>query len=552
MEWMSETSPISKGSLQAYVGRQPILKSVSGERPTFNLIGPEPIGDQLALMGLDVGTTGCKASIFDESGVEIHSAYREYPLICRKPAWAELEPNQVWTKVKESIREATGGTDTVVRSVSVSAQGEAFLPLSKEGKPLYNSIVTPDQRAQEETRYLEETFGRKFLFEKTGMVLFPIYTLNKILWIRENEPRIFEKTAKFLCWEDYVNYKLTGRAAIDHSLANRTLMFDIKKRRWSEEILQQLDLGEDLLAETMPGGEVVGEVTREASRETGMEPGVTVVAGGHDQACGCLGAGVVAEGPLYDVTGTVECLMPAVSSPILTDEMLKGGFGNYCHVVPGKYLILGYNMTAGTVLRWFRDNFAQEVVKEALDASKSVYSLFDEFAESVPPGSEGLLLLPYFMGAATPNWDTHARGTIIGLTLAHGKSHVIRAIMEGITYELRNNLEALKKAGVEAHEIRAVGGGARSTFWCQLKSDVTNVPVVVPRVSEASSLGAAMLAGIGCDTFRDFEEAVERTYQLDRTYTPDPKGAYERGFRLYRELYSGVSGLYPSLSEISP
>jgi xylulokinase len=275
-----------------------------------------------------------------------------------------------------------------------------------------------------------------------------------------------------------------------------------------------------------------------------------VVAGGHDQACGCLGAGVIEEGPLYDVTGTVECLMPSLSAPVLSDKMLNGGFGNYCHVVPGKFLILGYNMTAGSVLRWFRDNFARELVEKARAGGKPIYSIFDGLAESIPPGSEGLMLLPYFMGAATPNWDTSARGTLVGLTLAHGKAHVIRAIMEGITYELRNNLEALVGSGIRADEIRAVGGGARSSFWCQLKSDITHLPVVVPEAPEASSLGAAMLAGIGSGVYRDFSDAVKSTYQPTRTFEPEPKEAYERGFGLYREIYSGISGLYPLLSEI--
>jgi len=506
----------------------------------------------MILMGLDVGTTGCKASLFDESGKGISSAYREYPLICRKPAWAELDPSEVWKSIRDSIREALhkAGGGKELLSLSVSAQGEAFLPISREGKPLYNSIVTPDQRAQAETGFLEKKFGSKLLFEKTGMVLFPIYTLNKILWIRENEPNTFEKTAKFLCWEDYVNLRLTGRAAIDHSLANRTLMFDINERRWSDEILQTLDLSEDLLAEPVPGGEVIGNVTTEASRETGIKSGVEVVAGGHDQACGCLGAGVIEEGPLYDVTGTVECLMPALSAPVLSDEMLKGGFGNYCHVVPGKFLVLGYNMTAGTVLRWFRDNFSLELLEKARAEGKPVYSIFDDLADSVSPGSEGLMLLPYFMGAATPNWDTNARGTLVGLTLAHGKAHLIRAIMEGITYELRNNLEALVGAGIRADEIRAVGGGARSKFWCQLKSDITHLPIVVPEVSEASSLGAAMLAGIGSGVYRDFSEAVSSTYRPLDTFGPEPKEAYEGGFELYREIYSRISGLYPRLSEL--
>ncbi len=433
------------------------------------------------------------------------------------------------------------------RGVSISAQGDAFLPVSKKGRPLYNSIVTPDQRAQDQTRYLEEAFGREDLFRRTGMVLFPIYTLNKILWIRDAKPRVFSKADKFLCWEDYVNMKLTGEAAIDYSLANRTLMFDIRRRDWSEEILMDVGLEPGLLAEVVPAGTPVGEVSPEAGNETGLAPGTTVVAGGHDQACGCLGAGVIDEGPLYDVTGTVECLMPALRKPVLTKRMLLRGYGNYCHVVPARYLILGYNMAAGSVLRRFRDLFCREEIERAAGEGRPVYAVLDEMAASVGPGSEGLVLLPYFMGAATPNWDTHARGTLTGLTLAHGKHHIVRAILEGVTYELRSNLEALNKAGVRGDEIRAVGGGARSAFWCQLKADITHLPAHVPGIAEASSLGAALLAGLGSGVYSDVVEATERTYSVQRRFLPSTKQAYEEGFRLYKALYDRLVPLFPDL-----
>ncbi len=514
--------------------------------------GRTATGDDLPLlMGLDVGTTGCKASIFDDSGNLRASAYREYPLICPKPAWAELDPQIVYRRVAESIREAVVGLDVRaedVEAVAVSSQGEAFLPVSKKGQPLYNSIVTPDQRAQEQTGELKETFGSRWLFEKTGMVLFPIYTLNKIMWLRDNVPKVFRTASKFLCWEDYVNFRLTGSAVIDLSLANRTMMFDIKRGKWSDELLSEVGLSMDLLADLSTGGTPVGEVTAQASRETGLASGTLVVAGGHDQACGCLGAGVVDEGPLYDVTGTVECIMPAVKEPVLTEGMLDRGYGNYCHVVPNRYLILGYNMTAGTILRWFRDLFADREATRATAEGRSVYSVLDSMAAEVPPGSEGLFVLPYFMGAATPNWDTSARGTLVGLTLAHGKGHIVRAIMEGITFELRNNLEALAAEGIPNEEIRAVGGGAKSEFWCQLKADITERPVRVPSVSEASSLGAAILAGVGSGAYGSHEEAIARTYAVKGSYDPRPSETYRKAFEVYREIYERLSTVFPEFA----
>lgn len=496
-------------------------------------------------MGLDIGTTGCKASVFDEAGRAVVSAYREYPLICPKPAWAELDPGVVWQHLADALKEAAAKTDAEdITALSISAQGEAFLPISEDGEPLYNSIVTPDQRAQDQTICLEQTFGSEWIFRETGMVLFPIYTLNKILWIRDNLPSVFAKTARFLCWEDYVNLRLTGRAAIDCSLANRTLMFNIRSRKWSDEILSGVDLSQDLLAEVVPSGQPVGEVNPSVAGGLGLSPGTLVVSGGHDQACGCLGAGVIDKGPLYDVTGTVECLMPSLEEPILTPDMFAGGFGNYCHTVPDRYLILGYNMTAGSILRWFRDEFAREEAGRAKREGISFYSILDELASSVPAGSDGLLLLPYFMGAATPNWDTDARGALVGLTLAHGKAHVARAIMEGITYELRSNLEALRSNGVEAGELRAVGGGARSEFWCQLKADMTRLPVRVPSVPDASALGSALLAGIGSGVYGSFEEAVERTLCMEKSYQPREVPAYETGYRRYLHLYKQLRPLF--------
>jgi len=511
---------------------------------------PIPVAMDL-LIGLDVGTTGCKCSVFDEDGTPLCSAYREYPLICPKPAWAELDPKQVWQSITEAIGEALSRLEhppEAVKSLAVSSQGEAFMPISREGEPLHNSIVTPDQRAQVQTEALRDLFGARWLFEETGMVLFPIYTLNKILWLRDNRPKVFEKTDRFLCWEDFVNFKLTGNAVIDHSLANRTLMFDIHNRRWSGEILDELDLDCDLLALPAPSGQEVGEVTPNAARETGLSPGTSVATGGHDQACGCLGAGVTDPGPVYDVTGTVECLIPSIHEPVLTEPIFEGGYGNYCHVVPERYLILGYNMTAGSILRWFRDEFAQEEVRRAGEEGRPVYDLLDEMAESIPPGSEGALMLPYFMGAATPNWDTNARGTLTGLTLAHGKGHIVRAIMEGITYELRRNIESLRSAGIGAQEIRTVGGGAASSFWCQLKADITGLPVHVPSIPEASSLGAALLAGIGSGTYGSHREAVKRTYEVSRVHTPSPCEGYEDGYANYKKLYDRLAPLFPELS----
>ncbi|MGQ9514454.1 MAG: FGGY-family carbohydrate kinase [Thermoproteota archaeon] len=505
--------------------------------------------------GLDVGTIGCKFVIFTENGSIVSSAYREYPLEIPKPGWLELNPKIVWRKIVETVREALNlskiDPEELV-SLAVSAQGEAFIPIGKDGEVLYNSIATSDSRAKAQTEWLGKKFGAWNLFKLTGHVLFPVFTLNKILWIKENMPKVFGSTKKFLLWEDYVNWKLCGRAAIDHSLACRTMMYDISKREWSEEILGTCGIDRDLLSEIHPSGSIVGNISVEASHEVGFSQKTCVVTGGHDQACGSLGAGVVEPGPIYNVAGTVECCMPAVEKPILTENMFGSGCASYPHVVPGKYLILAYNANAGLILRWFRDNLAIEERMESQRRQISAYKLLDEAAEKVPQGASKLIFLPYFTGATTPNWNSEARGIIFGLALHHGRAEIFRAILEGLAYELRYNLEKLIEGGVKVTELRSVGGGARSPLWLQLKADVSGVKVVVPDVSEASSLGAALLAGTGVGVYRSVHDASRTVYRVRASYEPNilVRDTYDRYYKLYKRVYSSLKESFSELSRI--
>lgn len=507
------------------------------------------------IAGLDVGTIGCKFVIFTETGSIVSSAYREYPLIMPRPGWLELDPKVVWERIVGTIKEALALSridPDDLASLAVSAQGEAFMPLGKNGDILYNSIVTSDSRAQGQTEWLRKKFGAWDLFKLTGHVIFPVFTLNKILWMRENMPRIYEATWKFLLWEDYVNWRLSGRAATDHSLACRTLMYDIERGNWSEEILGACEVEIDSLSEIVQSGDVVGNVTRASSSETGLSQRTCVVAGGHDQACGSLGAGVIEPGPIYNVAGTVECCMPAVDDPILTRGMFDSGCASYPHVVPGKFLILAYNANAGLVLRWFRDNFAEGEREEARMRGISAYRLLDEAASKVPCGASKLLFLPYFTGATTPNWNADARGVLFGLALHHGRPEVFRAMLEGLAYELRQNLERLKENGVGITELRSVGGGAKSPLWLQIKADVTGVRVAVPDVPEASSLGAALLAGTGVGIYPSIQDASRRVYRAGSSYEPDrsTRGMYDLNYGIYRSLYVSLAEAFRNLSGI--
>ncbi|MBS7610972.1 hypothetical protein KEJ27_01975 [Candidatus Bathyarchaeota archaeon] len=501
------------------------------------------------ILGLDVGTTGCKAVLFNVDGRLIAQSYREYLLYHPKPSWSEEEPLEVWRGVVETIKEAVAKSEVKVDEIevlSVSAQGEAFTPLDRELNPLYRCITTWDDRAVKQHDEFLKLIDRAELFEITGHPSSPVYTLFKLMWFKENKPEIYEKTWKFLLWEDFINMLLCGVPAIDYSLASRTMIFDIRRLNWSREILEPSGLDEDKLPEPHPSGKVVGEVSRKASDETGLDEGTLVVTGGHDQACGTLGVGAINPGATYVATGTVESIVAPLHKPLLRREMIPMGFASYCHVAPNRYLILGANPTAGILLRWFRDKFGEKYVEEASKRGVSVYDLMMEDSSKAPVGSQGLLIAPYFMGAGTPNWDTYARGLIIGLTVAHGKPELIRAIVEGITYELRLNIETLEKLGVEIEEIRTVGGGARSKFWLQLKADITGKRVVLPDITEASSAGAAMLAGLGAGLYKDVDDAISKFYREFKVYQPNlnVKKTYDRFYRVYVKLYPAVKNTY--------
>ena len=509
------------------------------------------------LMGLDVGTTGCKAIIFTQKGRIVSSSYGEYKLYHRRPEWSELNPSEVWDTIVKTVRESIEGAVDPKRiaAVSTCVLGEAFIPLDKDGNPLYWSMTTFDARAEEQTKWWEENFGAEEMYKITGQPLtsyMPIYTLPKIQWLRENEPKLYRETSKLLCWEDYVNFKLCGKAAIDLSVATRTMMLDIRRKRWSTEILELAGIDESLLPEVYPSGTPIGEVTHEASEETGLAEGTLVVTGGHDQPCGALGAGVIETGPAMDATGTVECIGVLQPSLTLTEKLRIQGFAVHCYVIENEYFMFGFNPCGGVILRWFRDNFAEAERREAKEKGLSVYDILTGEASEAPPGSLGLFLLPYFEGSGTPTFNRKARGTILGLTLAHGRREVIRAILEGLTYELRNNIEAIEEQGTEITELRAIGGGARSRFWLKLKADITKRRVVVPNVTEAAALGAAILAGVGAGVYSDAREAVREIYSVKESFTPSVEAGriYDRYYRVYRMIYGALRDVFEEIHRV--
>jgi len=498
----------------------------------------------MSLLGIDVGTTGCKVIAFNVEGKIISQAYGEYPLFHPKPDWSELDSQQVWEKVAEGIRKVAAETKSdPIEALSVSSQGEAVTPVSDTGEILDRAITTFDYRATKIVDEIEEKISRLEIMQLTGMPLNSIKTVPKLIWLRRNKPEVFKKAWKFLGFQDFIIYKLGMEPVVDYSLASCTMAFDIVNKKWSDKILSLADIDPGLFSKPALSGTVIGEVDKNIAEDLGLPKKVVGVAGGHDQPCGALGSGIIREGRVIDATGTVECITPAFNQPILSRKMLDGSFSCNCHVVDGMYVTLAYVSSGGVILRWYRDNFAEAEVEQARKNDVDVYDILMEQASDEP---SSLLLLPHFSGTGTPYLDSGSKGAILGLTLSTTKSDLIKAILEGISLEIKLNINWLEDAGIPVNEIRAIGGGAKSEKWLQLKADVFGKKVVSLDISEGVCLGAAILAGTAIGKYDSIESAVDVLVKPKKEYYPNTerKEFYENRLDLYSQMY-------PSIKEIS-
>jgi xylulokinase len=460
------------------------------------------------------------------------------------PTWAEQDAENVWRLAQDALSEVLGKAGAgEVAAIGLSVQGEAVMPVDAAGQALRPAILGMDTRTEEANDWLREKFGAEHLFERTGMPVHTVNTLPKLLWLRQYEPELWARAERFLLYEDFLINKMTGRAVISRCLASRTQLYDIPDDRWSPEILQALELDPGRLATVEPSGVVVGPMRTALAESLGLDKSPLIVTGGHDQACGALGVGLVRPGLAMDSTGTAEVVEVALGAPVLNKTLYQGDISVYAHTAPGLYLAMTLNHSGGLVLRWFRDTFGSEEMREAQASGRDAYELL---LQGASPEPTSLLLLPDFAGSGTPTFDTASRGAVLGLTFGTTKTDVVKAILEGLTFELRLNLDLLKDGGVRIDELRAIGGGARSELWLQLKADVTGVPVVAPRITEAASWGAALLAGVGGGHFASAAEAAEKLVHLERRFEPHPErtARYEERYALYRELYPTLKGIH--------
>ncbi len=496
----------------------------------------------MSYLGIDVGTTGCKVAAFDQNGKVLSASYREYPLHHPQEGWLELDADEVFSCVEECLMEVSVSLhhDPPV-SLALSAQGEAVVPVDKRKRVLAKSPVTFDRRGDDFVPFWEEKIGTERFFEITGTTLSGIGTVNKILWWKREMPEVMEKARWFLCFEDFLMLRMGVEPVINYPLAGRTMMFDVREESWSREILDIAGIEQEKLARPLPSGELAGEVGNSFREKMGWKEKVVIAAGAHDQPSGALGSGVIHPGLGMDATGTVECIAPALPSLVLNPQMRENNLCSYHHAFPGLYITMIYNFTGGSILRWYRDTFARKEKELAREQGKDVY---DIILSDIPDKATGLLVLPHFTMSGTPFFDSRSCGMVVGLKLDTGRGEFVRALLEGISLEMKFNLELLRKAGVEVHTLRAVGGGARSSQWLQLKADIYGVPVETLNISEAACLGAALLGRKASENIRDFSELVESLVRVEGVCEPRPEMVAR-----YQDIYQTYTRLYPALKK---
>lgn len=497
------------------------------------------------LLGIDVSTTGAKALLIHEHGDVMASHTTEYPLSTPKPLWSEQDPADWWQGTCASIQAALGkahlsGED--VSAVGLTGQMHGLVMLDRSDQVLRPAILWNDQRTGPQCAWItEKVGGLDRLLQLTGNQVLPGFTAPKIVWVRDNEPDVYDRTTHILLPKDYVRFCLTGEFATEVSDASGMSLLDVANRRWSKEMLDALEIPIGWLPTCTESDQVSGRINQAAAQVTGLKVGTPVVGGGGDQAAQAVGSGIVRAGVISVTSGTSGVVF-AHSDKYAFEA--QGRLHAFCHAVPGKWHFMGVMLSAGGSFRWLRDSIGDLEKTVARLTGDDPYDLLTREASFAPVGSEGLIFLPYLTGERTPYPDPNARGAFIGLTVRHNKSHLIRAVLEGVSFGLRDSLELIKGLGVPIEQVRASGGGARSPVWRQIQADVFGAELVLVNVTEGAAYGAALLAGVGAGAYQSVDEAVAATVRItDRT------APISDNVKHYEKLYPIYRGLYPALKD---
>lgn len=501
------------------------------------------------LMGLDLGTTALKVALFDGRGKLLAVNTQEYDLIVPKVNYVEEDAEVYWQSFKfglKAIQAIHQIKEEDELALAMSAQGETLFFIGVDDKPLRNAIVWMDNRAFNEAREITERFSNETCYKVTGQVSFePCWPASKILWVRKNEPDVFRRTKKFLLIEDYFIYRMTGELVTEGSLLCSSTYWDIINKVYWKEMLDFLQISEEQLPTVRESGELVGILKPEIAKELGIPCKTNICTGALDQAAGAIGVGNIKEGMFSENIGSALAICVPVNNPKF-DPNQKMPLHYF--PIPGMYMLHTFT-TGGMTLRWYRDKFCNEEMKEAELNSEDAYDLISKEAASIPAGSEGLVMLPHLSGSLAPDVNAKALGVWFGISLKHSKAHFARSIMESIGYVLRRNLDTLSKMGVEVEEIRSLGGGSKSVIWNQIKSDITGKRLNTMKSVEAACLGAALLAGKATGLFGDFETAVTNMVQVKDVFKPNGKNkdAYDFGYEMYRKIFGDLKDAFNRL-----
>lgn len=486
------------------------------------------------LLGIDIGTSACKVAVFDEGGAVLAQAVRDYQVYYPESGWAEQDSEEWWNAVCDGIKavlaEGNASADDIC-GIGVDGQSWSAIPVDRDGNVLYRTPIWMDTRARGICDRIKRENFAKEIFETAGNDFLPSYTTPKMLWFKGERPEVFEKTYKFLQSNSYIVYKLTDQMSQEYSQGYGIHFFDINHLTYNEELANKLGLSQELVPSLYRCDEVVGEVTEKAAKLTGLRAGTPVVAGGLDAACGTLGAGVYQVGQTQEQGGQAGGMSICTDRALAHKKLILG-----THVVPGLWLLQGGTVGGGGTLKWFRQELGQGMSFDELT----------EEAEKVPAGSEGVLFLPYMAGERSPIWNPDAKGVFYGLSYDKTRGHMIRAVLEGVAFSLEHNLRTARETGAEAGILNAMGGAANSLLWTQIKADVTGKTIQVPASDTATTLGAALLAGVGCGVYQDYEQAVRRTIKITRVQEPDKERheIYKEAMERYLKLSEKMQEVY--------
>lgn len=502
------------------------------------------------LLGLDVGTSGAKAILISEDGRVAGSAFSEYPMSTPYPLWAEQNPGDWWKSSVESFKKILsfpGIKAADIRGIGLTGQMHGLVLLDPDGNVLRPCIMWNDQRTWMECKEMTSLIGFEQLIKITGNPVLPGFTAPKLLWVKKNEPETYKKIAHILLPKDYVRYRLTGEFATDVSDASGTSLLDVNKRSWSKTILDKLEIPLTWMPELYESAEVSGKVTAVAEKETGICSGTLVAAGGGDQAAGGVGTGTVKNGVTSVVLGTSGVVFSHTDKLTIEPE---GRLHAFCHAVPQAWHVMGVTLSAAGSFKWFKNVLGQSEQLQATETGADVYDILTKEAEIAPPGSEGLIFLPYLSGERTPYPDPDAKGSFIGLTLRHNKPHIVRSILEGIAYSLRDCLELTSTIGIDTQQVRISGGGARSKFWRQILADVFNKELVTLNSTEGAPFGAALIASVAAGFFNSIEEACLNSLSVESRIEPKLENVriYNDFYPIYGNLYDDLKDTFSSIS----